>query len=373
MAARDLLHDGEPEPGARDRAGGQRPVEAVEDVRLVSGIDAWAVVAHGELAAGQPHLHRPSWRAELRGVVEQVPDRHAQPVGAAVDDAAVQVGAERGLRPVPARRLQGGGGHLVQPDRFAADRGRLAPGQLGDAGDELAELGDLIDDPGQHLLALGGGHVRVVGEQVDVDTQAREGGAQLVAGVADQAPLRGQRPLERAQHAVERRGEPARAVPAAHLDPPAWVPGRGHLLGDAGQPGHRREPRPGHRPAQHGRGHDADDAEDGQRGPDAGHLQVGRAERLGHLEGEPRRELDGVHRGAHPADPGVKVERGLAARRHPHGPGTRGEQAHVAGRRPGPARRGDHLGVRRGDAEAVRVRRDPAVGNVPVVLPRWAF
>ena len=54
VAERDLVDDGEAEPGAGSRARRERAVEAVEDERQVVGGYAGAVVAHGELAIGQP-------------------------------------------------------------------------------------------------------------------------------------------------------------------------------------------------------------------------------------------------------------------------------------------------------------------------------
>ena len=84
VAEGDLADDGEAEPRAGGRARRERTVEAVEDERQVVGVYAGAVVAHGELAAGQPYLDRALGRAELGGVVEQVPDRDAQPVGVAL-------------------------------------------------------------------------------------------------------------------------------------------------------------------------------------------------------------------------------------------------------------------------------------------------
>ena len=60
--------------------------------------------------------NRPLGRAELGRVVEQVLDRHPEPVGAAVDRALGQVRVELGLRPVPPGRIEGVGRRGVEPD-----------------------------------------------------------------------------------------------------------------------------------------------------------------------------------------------------------------------------------------------------------------
>ncbi len=207
--------------------------------------------------------------------------------------------------------------------------GRLAPGQVGDAGHQAAELRDLVGDPGEHLLAVLDGHVRVLGEHVDVDPQARERGAQLVAGVGDQAPLRVERPLQRAEHGVERGGEPAELVPAAHLDPPARVAGQRDLLRYPGEPGDRREPGLRHGPAEQGRDGHADRAERRQRLPDARDLRVRGGQRLGHLDGEAGGELGGQHHGPGAGDAGDGVEGLRLARRHVDRRLARREQAPV--------------------------------------------
>ena len=60
-----LADDGQPEARAGHAAGRRRPVEAVEHVRQVAGRDAGPMVAHGELAGVQAHLHGGPGRAEL--------------------------------------------------------------------------------------------------------------------------------------------------------------------------------------------------------------------------------------------------------------------------------------------------------------------
>ena len=140
VAFRHLAHDREPETRAWHGPGRRRPVEAVEDMRQVGGRDTRSLVAHGELAAEQPYLHRGARRAELGRVVQQVTDRDLQPPGAAEDDARLQIGRERGLRPVPPGALQACRHHLIEPDVAERAGDRLAAGQLGDVGHQLAEL-----------------------------------------------------------------------------------------------------------------------------------------------------------------------------------------------------------------------------------------
>jgi lysophospholipase L1-like esterase len=107
-----LADDGQPEAGAGDSAGLRRAVEAVEHVGQVGGRDPGSVIAHGELAGVQAHLDRGARRTEFRRVVQEVPDRGLQPLGAAADYARLKVRGEDGLRPVPAGAFQRGGDHL---------------------------------------------------------------------------------------------------------------------------------------------------------------------------------------------------------------------------------------------------------------------
>jgi hypothetical protein len=370
VALRHLADDGEPEPGARHGPGRGGPVEAVEDLGQVGGLDAGPAVAHGELAVPQPDLHPAARRAELGRVIQQVPDRDAQPVGLAADDTGLEIRGEGGPRPVPAGTVQAGGDHVVQ--RHVADLAslRLPAGQLGDAGDQLAELGHLGDDPVQHLLAFGLRHGRGRRQQLAVDPQAGHRGAQLVAGVADQLPLGGQRALQRLEHGVERGGEPSYFVGAFHFDPAGRVPGLRHPFGQCGQAGHRREPGPGHRPASQRRQRDPDEAEQGQRRPDAGHLPLDRVERHRHLGGQAGHERRGEHHGVHPVELVLRVVGAAPAGRDLGRGGVTGQHPGVADRRAG--RRPDsplgrhHLGVGAGHAEAIRVRRHPAGRDVAV-------
>ena len=213
---------------------------------------------------------------------------------------------------------------------------RLVPGQLGDAGHQLAELGDLGDHPVEHLPALGLGQAGLGGQQLGVEPQAGQRGAQLVAGVADQLPLGGQRPLQRAEHGVERRGQPTELVGAVHLDPAARIPGRRHVFGDRRQPADRRQPGARHRPAGQRGQPDPDHAEQGQGRADAGHLLVHGGERHGQLHGQARRERRGVHHGADPVRACSPRNRTRAARPRP---ASRRRPPPAARRRPAAPRR----------------------------------
>src|SRR5580658_10052579 len=114
-------------------------------MRQVGGRDTGPVVAHGQLAAGQAYLH--ARRAELGRVVQQVADGGLEPPGVAEDDTRLEIGREADLRPVPPGAFQAGGDHIVEPDVSELAGGGLAPGQFGDVGDQLTELGDLGYDP----------------------------------------------------------------------------------------------------------------------------------------------------------------------------------------------------------------------------------
>jgi hypothetical protein len=163
VAVRHLADDGEPEAGAGHTPGQRRPVEAVEHVRQVIGRNAGSVVAHGQLPGRQRDLYRAGRRPELGRVVQQVPDRDLQPLGAANDLARLESGHKDGPRPVPAGGRQRRGDHLLEPDVLLRPGDRLAPGELGDVADQLAELRDLGHHPAEHLLALGFGQAGIGG------------------------------------------------------------------------------------------------------------------------------------------------------------------------------------------------------------------
>ena len=98
----------------------------------------------------------------------------------------------------------------------------------------------------------------VAGEHLDVRAQARQRRPQLVRRVGDELPLRARRVLERAEHRVERRGEPRELVVAAtrrsgargraspRLPPPSWsgaAPVRARPRDDEEpEPGRERDP-----------------------------------------------------------------------------------------------------------------------------------
>jgi hypothetical protein len=369
VAVRYLADDGEPEAGAGHGPGQRRAVEAVEHVRQVIGRNAGAVIAHGELAGHQRDLHHSARRPELGRVVQQVPDRDLEPLGAADDLARLEPGREDGPGPVPPGGRQRRGDHLFEPDIFVRAGDRLAPGELGDVADQLAELRDLSHHPVEHLLALGCGQAGIAGQQLGVDAQARQRSTELVAGVADQLPLIGQRPLKRAEHRVERGRQPAELVGAIHLDPAGRVPSLGHLLGDRGQPAHRGQPAPRHGPPRQCGQPDPDPAEQGQRRPHAGHLGIHRVERDGQLDGQARSQRRGQDQGTDSVQGGVAIVGPALAGRHLFRSGIRGQQAAVAGRRPHRAVSRHHLSIGSGRTEPVRVRRHPSGGHAAVEVP----
>mgnify|MGYP001687989760 CR=1 FL=1 len=100
----------------------------------------------------------------------------------------------------------------------------LGPDVLGVQG---SGQGEHVVDEHPHAVQLlqrqvgGGGHVlRVVGvHQLQVAAHNGDGGAQLVADVVGQAPLRLHRPLHPAHHPVEGGGQRRQVVPAAHGHP----------------------------------------------------------------------------------------------------------------------------------------------------------
>ena len=135
-------------------------------------------------------------------------------------------------------------------------------------------------------------------------------------GVGDELPLRPARALERGEHRVEARREPAELVVAGRgrLDPLREVTRLGDGLRGLGQPSHRRER--GARDDQTERGGDADPADRDQDQEERDPVQ-----RAVHLAERPC-DLDGIRRGRDGQDPKLDplevavavVERLLAAR-----------------------------------------------------------
>ena len=88
----------------------------------------------------------------------------------------------------------------------------LGSRKLDELRDQRRHLAELLDDVREQTLALAGRQRSVAGEHLDVRPQARQRRSQLVRRVRDELPLRARRLLERAEHRVEARREPAQLV-----------------------------------------------------------------------------------------------------------------------------------------------------------------
>ena len=158
----------------------------------------------------------------------------------------VEVGLELDPRPVAARALDRVGGDQVEAHVSGRLGHRLGPGLAGEL-DQLADQGghlvDLLDEVVQQLLARLRRQLVPAREDLDVRLQAGERRAQLVRGVGHELPLRPARVLERAEHRVEARRQPAELVVAGRgrLDPLREIPRLGDRFRRRGQPAHGRQ------------------------------------------------------------------------------------------------------------------------------------
>jgi hypothetical protein len=171
------------------------------------------VVAHRHLAVRHRDIDgaRP-----LRGVVQQVRDRPLELRRVAAHDRLLELGPEQNLwRPdlgAPDRVLD----QLVEADGL--DLGRALPVDLDQVADQRAELFDLVGDIGEQLLALPRRKLLPAREHLDVRPHARQRRPQLVRGVGNEPALCLHGSVERAEHLVEGRREPAELVLAVDVD-----------------------------------------------------------------------------------------------------------------------------------------------------------
>ena len=150
----------------------------------------------------------------------------------------------------------------------------LAARQLGQLGDQRRHLGELRDHVVRAACSRSsGGRLGPRREHLDVRPQARQRRAQLVRRVLDELALPLLRLVERLEHRVERRGEPAELVVAGHVDALGQVAGRAHALGRLAQAAYRLECCACDEEAEHER--DPDPAErDQEQQPDLRQLAV---------------------------------------------------------------------------------------------------
>ncbi len=293
MRLGDLADDREPEPGAGHAPRGSGSVEAVEHVRQVLLVDPGTVVAHRHLAVANGDLDLAAGRAPLGRVVEQVRDRALDRRRDAVDDRLPKVGREGDARPVPACALDGVRGEEVEPHLLRLRRLPLAARELDQLGDEGRHLVQLLDDVSEQPLTLARRQRALARQHLDVRSQARERRPQLVRRVGDELALRAGRLLERAEHRVEARREPAELVVAGGLDALGQVAGGRDGLRRGRQPPHRGERGARDEKAERRGKRDAGRSDREQDRPDPVQRAVDVGERAHHLE---RRAWDVPHR-----------------------------------------------------------------------------
>ena len=233
-----------PEPGmaarraARGRSGRRRSGRS-------SVGDARAVVAHGDLAVAhaRPRPRRRAGSTSRRCRAGSRP--RARVVAGTPCDERLARGRRRNATPGRLRRARSTASAASRSSRTssglrlrAARRGRARPAR------RRAPSSRRAARPRRRAAARAppAAASSLACEHLDVRAQARQRRAQLVRGVGDELALRAARLLERGEHRVEARGEPAELV----LGRRTRCAGRGRrvavtLLGGLGEPPDRRE------------------------------------------------------------------------------------------------------------------------------------
>ena len=134
------------------------------------------MVPDADAAAVQQHVDDAVRRRMTSGVVKQVVDRAAEPVGGTIDDPGLKRCAEADVRVV----ASGSGERLlddaVKPDRLRRAGWQIAAGELDQVADEPAQLLALLDDIGEQTPAVLLTELAALEQHLDVR-------ARLVTGV----------------------------------------------------------------------------------------------------------------------------------------------------------------------------------------------
>jgi hypothetical protein len=386
VRGRDRVHDGQPEPGAAGRGGTgcvaadepleQPGLEIGGDTRPVVG-DTEHHCAHGRIRLGEGYRHRGAGRGVTARIAEQVGEHLPEAVLVPADQHRLirqfQLPAMiGGRRPGVAGSVDGQPG---QVDRFAGQRAaRVQLGQQQQFVHQHAHPGRLRLHPAESMGDVGRHRPGMPAGKLGIAPDRRQRCAQLVAGVGGEPAQPGlarrppgQRGLDVAEHAVERRPHLADLGPGVGVRHPLRqpdLPTGQRQLGDPGRSGGDPAQRPQRQPHERG----ADDPGEHQH----------RAEHRDQREFDPPQ--GGFHFGqrqagdehvpvppGHRDQPVVRAEPGQFHRVEVVSPGQPGERGLVRGGRLGLAAhqplRGHHTIF---DPGAERARRQP--GNPAAVL-----
>ncbi len=256
MRVGDVRDDGEAEPGAGQRAGGRRSVEAVEDVRQVGVVDARAVVGDRDPTGLDEDRHRRPVGTELHGVVDQVRQRPIE---------HRRLADQRHRRPgdfdATVVAAPGPVGHRLGDLDQVALLGRLGACRVGAEVDDLGHQRGQLAQLGRHGVedapTIRRGEVAAL-QELDAGSQRGQRGTQLVSGVGDQLSLLAAGPIERAEHRRQTRREPTDLVGAAGGERRVELLGSGDPFGAVGELLDGSGDAPGSEPAQSRSRSDAD-------------------------------------------------------------------------------------------------------------------
>src|SRR6185503_10902292 len=170
------------------------------------------MVANAYLAIVDVDLDDTARGTPLAGVVEKVGDCARDARTNAAHGRLFQDGVEAHLRVPAAHVVDRFADDLVEPNILDRKGRLLVASEIDEIAHERREALDLTDELYEHLLALLRIRRLSACEQLEIRAQAGQRRPQLVRGVGDKLALLPKGHFERAEHAVEARGEPAELV-----------------------------------------------------------------------------------------------------------------------------------------------------------------
>jgi hypothetical protein len=231
-----LADDGQSQAGTRQRPRRAGPVEALEDVRQVLLVDAGPVVAERQVFRPEADLDEPAGVAPLRRVVQQGSYGISYEGAVALDDDGFQARVETHPRVAAGRPGDRVADQVVELDLLEDHLTLPRTGEVQQAvhgADEVLHLAPQVADE-EEAVALSQAPGLV--QDLDIRLHARQGGEELVGGVAHQPALAAVGLLQLLEHGCEALAEPAQLVGASDVHPGREVTGLGDLLGTVGEP-----------------------------------------------------------------------------------------------------------------------------------------
>ncbi len=216
------------------------PVETVEDVREIGGIDSRPMVSYRDGPVLDRHLDGGAVSVPLDGVVEQISDRTCHRNRRGLDHGGLEVrpeGDRRAASDIRKRFL----GEVIEPGLLLLRRLDVPSRKLHELLDQVRHLPQLDQCVRDDAPALVGGERVVELEELEIGARRGERRSQLVRRVGDELALRAHRAREGLEHGVEGARQATELVGSAFVRPLAQVAGRCDALRVVRQPRHRAQ------------------------------------------------------------------------------------------------------------------------------------